>query len=163
MVAHFWRATWAICSHRSFLVSDLSDLLTSLIKKGGVSELLVSFKTFFLRIARFLWAKERMSDLLKKTSSLAHLSWANRSQAFICDEQPKRFAHSRSFDLSDLSKWANSQPCKMVVKFSQIKVRRIRVHLDPYPFGRIRPKWTSAGYPTLDLNIHTNCNHTFFL
>ena len=30
IVAHFWWATWANCSFRSFLVSDLSDLLTSL-------------------------------------------------------------------------------------------------------------------------------------
>ena len=34
MVAHCWWATWAIRSHHSFLVSDLSNLLTSLIKKG---------------------------------------------------------------------------------------------------------------------------------
>ena len=33
MVAHFWWATWAIRSHCSFLVSDLSDSLTLLIKK----------------------------------------------------------------------------------------------------------------------------------
>ena len=41
MVAHFWWATWAIRSHGSFLVSDLSDALTSLIKKEGMSKLLV--------------------------------------------------------------------------------------------------------------------------
>ena len=41
MVAHFWRATLAICSHRSFLVSDLSDLLTSLTKNEGMSESLI--------------------------------------------------------------------------------------------------------------------------
>ena len=33
MVVHFWWAIWGICSHRSFLVSDLSNLLTLLIKK----------------------------------------------------------------------------------------------------------------------------------
>ena len=32
-LAYFWRATWTICSHRSILVSDLSDLLKSLYKK----------------------------------------------------------------------------------------------------------------------------------
>ena len=36
--AHFWWATWTICSHSSFLVSDLSDSLPSLIKKEGMSE-----------------------------------------------------------------------------------------------------------------------------
>ena len=35
MVAHFWWATCAIRSHRSFLVSDLSDSLTLLTKKRG--------------------------------------------------------------------------------------------------------------------------------
>ena len=41
MVTHFWWATWAIRSHRSFLVSDLSNSLTSLIKKERMSELLI--------------------------------------------------------------------------------------------------------------------------
>ena len=35
---HFWWATWAIPSHRWVLVSDLSDSLTSLIKKQGMSQ-----------------------------------------------------------------------------------------------------------------------------
>ena len=39
--AHFWWATWAICSHRSFLVSDLSNSLTSLTKNEGMSKLLI--------------------------------------------------------------------------------------------------------------------------
>ena len=38
MVAHFWWVTWAICSHRSFLVSNLSDLLTSLILLSDLSD-----------------------------------------------------------------------------------------------------------------------------
>ena len=38
MVAHFWWATWAICAHRSILVSDLSNSLTSLIKKEGMRD-----------------------------------------------------------------------------------------------------------------------------
>ena len=41
MVAHFCWATWAICSHCSILVSDLSDSLTSLIKKEGMSDSLI--------------------------------------------------------------------------------------------------------------------------
>ena len=41
MVAHFWWATWAICSHHSFLVSDLSDSLTLLTKKEGMSDSLI--------------------------------------------------------------------------------------------------------------------------
>ena len=46
MVAHFWWATRAI---HSFLVSDLSNFLTSLIKEEGMSELL-----FFINIKMFI-------------------------------------------------------------------------------------------------------------
>ena len=41
MVTHFWWATWVICSHCSFLVSDLSDSLTLLTKKEGMIESLI--------------------------------------------------------------------------------------------------------------------------
>ena len=44
MVSHFWWSTWAIRSHHSFLVSNLSDLLTLLIKKEGMSKLHVFLK-----------------------------------------------------------------------------------------------------------------------
>ena len=44
------------------------------------------------QIARFLSKNERMSDLLKKMSD-----------SLIFGEQPERFAHDRSFPLSDLS------------------------------------------------------------
>ena len=37
-IAHFCWATWAIRSHCSFLVSNLSNSLTSLIKKAGMSK-----------------------------------------------------------------------------------------------------------------------------
>ena len=50
-----------------------------------------------------------LSDFLE----VALLTWANRgirSQLLICPEQSERIAHSGSFNLSDLSKWANSQP-----------------------------------------------------
>ena len=40
-ITHLWWATWAICSHCSILVSDLSDSLTSLIKKEGMSDSLI--------------------------------------------------------------------------------------------------------------------------
>ena len=41
IVAHFWWATWVFCSHRSFLMRDLSLSLTSLIKKEGISKSLI--------------------------------------------------------------------------------------------------------------------------
>ena len=67
----------------SFLVGNLSNLLTSLIKKEEMSKSLVFFKkptkmyqktfysNFFERISCFLWAKERKGDsLMKKSKSL---------------------------------------------------------------------------------------------
>ena len=49
-------------------------------------------------------------------SLLSWVTWSIRSQLLICPEWSERIAHSRSFDLSNLSewamsKWANSQPC----------------------------------------------------
>ena len=41
MVAHFWWGTWVICSHHSFLVSDLSNSLTLLTKNEGMSKSLI--------------------------------------------------------------------------------------------------------------------------
>ena len=53
-----------------------------------------------------------MSDL-SESLTVTHLSWATwaiRSQSLICPEQSERIAQIRSFDLSDLSKWVDSQP-----------------------------------------------------
>ena len=99
MVTHFWWATWAICSHRSFLVSTLSDSLTSLIKKEGMSKK-------FEWIIRFLWAIEQFAQNNQVIRSFAHLSWAtwaNCSHLLFCHEWPEQFAYSFSFVLSDLS------------------------------------------------------------
>ena len=71
MVAHFWWATWAACSHCSFLVRALSDSLTSLIKQRN--EKIALFlnkknKKYYFSQFFFMW--------------IAHLSraiWANRS------------------------------------------------------------------------------------
>ena len=104
LVAHFWWATWAICSHCSFLVSDLSNSLTSLLKKEVMCKSLVFYlnvqktyqKIWFYNFSQIFWANR----------SFAHLSWetwANRSQSLIFQKQPEQFAHSRSFDMSDLS------------------------------------------------------------
>ena len=50
---------------------------------------------FSQRMARFLPKNERMSDLLKKKERFTH--------SLIFGEQPARFAHNRSFPLSDVS------------------------------------------------------------
>ena len=120
MVAHFWWATWAICSHRSFLVSDLSDSLTSLTKKEGMSKLLIFLTNlayikhtkkirFQIFLANIFWANRSfvlsdLSDLLTVTH-LSWVIWVNRSQSlnwFERNEWMSKWA---------MSKWANSQPC----------------------------------------------------
>ena len=99
-VAHFWWAIWANWSQalifgewperfaysHSFVMSNLSDLLTLLFKKEWMSESLVFLKNlqkYFLKTYRkldffqqifsellvFLWGKEQMSDSLKKLSN----------------------------------------------------------------------------------------------
>ena len=66
-------------------------------------------------LAKIFWANRSLAHFLWAT-------WANRSWSLICLERPERFAHGRSFPLSDLSDlltvahlswaiWANcSQP-----------------------------------------------------
>ena len=123
--AHLWWATWWILSRslipseqhernahgRSFVLSDLSHSLTSLRRnKQNFKKTVQNVQNLFEWTAHFLWAKEKMRDLLKTTERFAHLYWAiwgNRSHLLICHEWPERFAHSRSFVLSksDLSEW----------------------------------------------------------
>ena len=45
-----------------------------------------------LTVAHFLWA-----------------AWAIRSQLLICLQRSERIAHSRSFDLSEMSEWVNER------------------------------------------------------
>ena len=40
---------------------------------------------------------------------LTWAAWVIRSQSLICPEQSEQMANSGSFDLSDLSKWANER------------------------------------------------------
>ena len=124
--AHFWWATWAIRSRKlipseqperichgcSFSLSDLSDSLTSSLRRNEQIFFFfftvktykkTIFSNFFERIAHFLWANEKMTDLLKQNRAIrsfthflrdlrkwltfAHLSWANWaicSQSLIC-------------------------------------------------------------------------------
>ena len=111
---------------RSFLVSNLSNSLTSLVKKEGMSKSLGVFfnvqntyKKIWMNeslVLTFLWVKERLSDLLNRSFimrdlrawlTVAHLSWATWaicSWSLFWYERPERFAHSCSFVLSDLSK-----------------------------------------------------------
>ena len=90
--AHFLWATWA---NRSFVLSDLGDTL---------------------RVAHFFWSTWAnrsfvLSDL-SDTLTVAHFlwsTWAIRSRSLICLERSEQVAHSRSFDLSKMSNWANER------------------------------------------------------
>ena len=49
--------------------------------------------------------------------TVAHIlwvTWAICSRLLICLERSERIVHSRSFDLSKMSEWANSQPWKIL-------------------------------------------------
>ena len=131
---------WAISSKKrairskkrgicSFLVSDLSDLLTSLIfsERPKKREWMNSLFLFKKRtkivpkntiLVKFVWANclffvikaanEQFTQKKVKWAicSFPHLSWAtwvNRSRSLICHEQPEQFAQGRSFDMSSLS------------------------------------------------------------
>ena len=123
MVAHFWWASWEIRSHRSFLVSDLSNLLTSLIKNEGLSESLVYKKKCTKNVPKnMILVKKNLSESLVFVIKRANERFAQKKRA-ICPEGSEQIAHSHSFNLSDLSnlsnlsnlsKWANSQLCRLL-------------------------------------------------
>ena len=53
-----------------------------------------------------------LANIFWVNCSFAHLSWAtwaNRSWSLICLEQSEWIAHSHSFNLSEMSKWANER------------------------------------------------------
>ena len=127
----------------SFLVSNLCDLLTSPhsffffnCKKTYKNTILFEF---FWAKARFCEQKSECAIHSKKQDirSFAHLSWvtwANCSHLLICHERPERFAHSRSFVLSNLSEsltfahlswaiWAHERMCdEQMSKFPTLQV-----------------------------------------
>ena len=109
MVAHFLWATWAIRSHRSFLLSDLSNSLTLLTKRKGNKLFAHFFNNFYFKsyikhiknkildflsqnlLSESLICSFPLSDL-RESLTVAHLSWATWA------------IHSRrSFPLSNLS------------------------------------------------------------
>ena len=68
-----------------------------------------NFSQIFLSELLILWfAMSDLSDSLMIVI-LTWTTWAIRSQSLICPERSERIAHSRSFDLSNLSEWANER------------------------------------------------------
>ena len=104
-------------------MSNLSNLLKSLIKKEGMSESLVFYlkKTYKKNTKKYHFSQKNLREsLVFGEPKREWATWANFSQLLICHERPELFAHSRSFVLSDLRKsltvahlvwaiWANEQ------------------------------------------------------
>ena len=93
MVAHFWWVTQAICSPK---------------KREWANRSFLKFKKTYIEPR-----KNMMLDFFSHNfEQIAHLSWATwgiRSRSLICLERSERIAHSRSFDLSKMSEWANER------------------------------------------------------
>ena len=114
--AHFGEQPERFAHDRSFLVSNPSDSLTLLTKKGNerIAHFLNKKKRyknnlldFFSRnvLSESLICSFIMSEL-SESLTVADLSWATWvicSRSLICLEQPERFAHGRLFVLSDLN------------------------------------------------------------
>ena len=97
-IAHFWWATWAICSWSlifgerpeqiahgcSFLVSDLSDSLTSLIF-GERPERFAHITQKFAHGRSFV-----LSDM-SESLIVAHLIWAKWANEWMSDERMSKF------------------------------------------------------------------------
>ena len=84
MVAHFWWATWVNCSW-SLIFGEWPER--------------------FAYSTHFRWA----TWAIRSHSPLKKREWAIRSRSLICLEWSERITHSRSFDLSKMSKWTNEQ------------------------------------------------------
>ena len=125
-IAHCWWATWAICSHCSLIKEGMSKSLIFFNLQKKYRKRTKKYNSSQTCLSELLVFCERKTDLLKKKSdslicsfimsdlseslTVTHLSWANwviHSQWLICPEQSERIAHNCSFDLSDLSEWAN--------------------------------------------------------
>ena len=85
--------TWAIHSHCSLKKRRWANCSGFLNLQKNVQK--IWFYSIFLVNHLFLWVKERLSDLLKKTKRFAHLLFYH--------EQPEQITHSRYFVLSNLS------------------------------------------------------------
>ena len=111
-VAHFWWATWAICSH---CWERIFCFFKKLFKK------MISFEFFLSKSLVFLWVKEKKERFAQKTSdllilffvlsnlskslTLAHLSWATRairSHSLICPERFERLSDEQMSEFPTL-------------------------------------------------------------
>ena len=98
-----------ITHDHSFLVSNLSNLLTSLIKKEEMSKSLVFFQKPTKKniLVKFCWANSFFCELKSKWA----ICYEKKSNLLIYHEQPEQIAHSHSFFISDLRNSLTSHGC----------------------------------------------------
>ena len=106
LFAHFWWATWGIRSHRSFLVINLRDSLTSLIFGEQPEVMSESYQENTI-LVKFFWAN--CSLFVSKTAN----EWfAQKKKRFahllIYHERPEWIAHVHSFAHLSWATWAIS-------------------------------------------------------
>ena len=118
-IAHFWWATWAIHSHRSpknreWAICSFFNKKTY-IKHIKKQDFRFFSQNFFISSERperithgHLFVLSDLSDLLMVAYFL-WATWAICSRSLICLERSEWIPHSRSFDLSEMSEWANER------------------------------------------------------
>ena len=102
-IAHLIWAKWAIHSRSSPKKRKWAKMSDSLIFSINFFKIVYKKQDLGFFLAKFFWANRSFAHFLWAT-------WANRSRSLICLERSERIAHSCSFDLSEMSEWANSQP-----------------------------------------------------
>ena len=111
IVAHFCWATWAIRSHRSFLVSNQSDSLSLLIKKREWENWSFLYKKNLQKFTKkYHFSQICLSESLvfcEGKSERVNKRFTQKNEWYahllIYDEQPVKIVHSRSFVMSNLS------------------------------------------------------------
>ena len=142
-------------------MSNLSDLLSSLVFGERIAHFfkqktyIKHTKKFHIFLTKIFWANRSFAHLswvtwancsfvmshLRELLMVAHLSWATwaiRSQLLIFLEQSESelIACSRSFDLSEMSKWAMSDERMSDERMSEFPAL-LFLHLFPFCNGHV--------------------------
>ena len=93
LVFHEWKSKWAIRSKKT------SNLL--------ICSFIMSDQSKSLRVTLLSWATWAVHSFT--VALLTWVTWVIPLQSLICPERSERIAHSRSWQKSDLIKWANER------------------------------------------------------
>ena len=105
MIAHFWEQPERFAHSRYFVMSDLSmsNSLTSLFQKEGMSESLVFFITIFLS-TKFFWL---YSNFFEWIGGIAHFLWGKERPERISEFQSD-FGFPWKLPLSSTARWRST-------------------------------------------------------